>query len=300
MALCISRRLASPGCFMIHFSIPVTQGSQFLPASVNYPAHLGFFQKIPVCLGQHPAVAALGAGLSMHLSCPLLRPSPRPRGAGKEAEAGAWECGRAQWTSAASCLSCKAVPSQLQALSIPGPARMLYCLFPSAGRCRCSTWGCAELLALGIRDERPVTPRFMGRVWEASMLGRFCILQVIFLCLIPHSCHPAPQFVPTLFLIPLKEVVGLPCHLRATLGKKGEESDRSVSRRPPATQLAPGVGFFLYFPFNISQRQIPWARELAELSVLVQIPFPSSLGDFQGHLPSQAHFLLPWTVWGMV
>lgn len=75
---CISRRLAWLGCFMIHFYRPVTQASRFLPASVNYPAHLGFILKIPVCRGQHLAVAAPGAGPSVHLFCP----PPWPLGAG--------------------------------------------------------------------------------------------------------------------------------------------------------------------------------------------------------------------------
>lgn len=141
-----------------------------------------------------------------------------------------------QWTSlhstfAVSCSRCKVIPSQLQALSIPGPATMLYCLFPSAGRCRCSTCGCLELLALGSRDERPVTLRFMGRVWEASLLGHFCVFWAIFLCLIPHSCHPPPQFFSSLFLISLREAAGLFCHLRATLREGGEESNGSVSSR---------------------------------------------------------------------
>ena len=76
---CISRRLAWLGCFMIRFYGPVTQASRFLPASVNYPAHLGFVQKIPVCLGQHPAMAAPRARRSVHLFCPAPPPSPHPR-----------------------------------------------------------------------------------------------------------------------------------------------------------------------------------------------------------------------------
>lgn len=75
---CISRRLAWLGCFMIRFYVPVTQASRFLPASVNYPAHLGFIQKIPVCLGQHPAMAAPRARRSVHLFCPAPPPSPPP------------------------------------------------------------------------------------------------------------------------------------------------------------------------------------------------------------------------------
>lgn len=63
------------------------------------------------------------------------------------------------------------------------------------------------------------------------MLGRLCILQAVFLCLIPRSCHPPPQFFPALFPISLQEVAGRLCHLRATLGKGGGESDGSVSSR---------------------------------------------------------------------
>lgn len=177
---------------------------------------------------------APGATFHVHLSCLLFCPLPWPQ---QRAAQGRRRCAvqslgvaLAQWRCAVSGSCCKAVPSQLQALSIPGPAAMLYCLFPSAGRCRCSTCGCPELLALGIGDERPVTPRFMGQVWEASMLGCFCILCAIFLCLIPHSCHPPPQFFPPLFLISLREAAGLCCHLRATLRvASGGESNGSVS-----------------------------------------------------------------------
>lgn len=95
-----------------------------------------------------------------------------------------------------------AVASQLQALGIPGPETVLYRLFASAGRCRCSTCGCLELLALGSRDERSVTPRFMGRARETSRLGCFCIWWVIFLYLIPPSC------LPPLFLGSLGEAAG--------------------------------------------------------------------------------------------
>lgn len=170
---------------------------------------MGFLPKVLVCLGRHQPRAALRIRLSLHLPFP---PTPVPGSrlprVGAEVQAGIWELALAQrtsatqWTSVVSCSRCKAIPSQLQALSIPGPATMLYCLFPSAGRCKCSTCGCPELLALGIRDERPVTPRFMGRVWEASMLGRFCILRAIFLCLVLHSCLPPPQFFPLSFVFP--------------------------------------------------------------------------------------------------
>lgn len=145
-------------------------------------------------------------GLDYGCTCPFPHPVPGSRlprgGRGSTGESVGASPALAQWTSAAqwmsavSCSCYKAVLSQLQALSIPGPATMLYCLFPSAGRCRCNTCGCLELLALGIRDERPVTPRFMGQVWEASVLGRFCILWAIFLCLIPIPATHLPNSFP--------------------------------------------------------------------------------------------------------
>lgn len=165
---------------------------------------------------------------------PGTRPSPAPE---------SWTWLHSRRLSALSCSRCKAIPSQLQALSIPGPAMMLYCLFPSAGRCRCSTCGCPELLALGIRDERPVTPRFMVRVWKISVLGRSCILEAISLCPIPSSCHPPPRFFPPLFLFPCER------RLRATLGEGGDRVKWVCLPPPPATQLAVGldVAVFLYF-----------------------------------------------------
>ena len=155
---------------------------------------------------------------------------------------------------------------------------MLYCLFPSAGRCRCSTCGCPELLALGIRDERPVTPRFMGRVWEASMLRCFCILQAIFLCLIPHACHPPPQFFPTLFLISLQEVAGLLCPLRATLGKGGGRSQVRLSLATTCNSIScvsrcwffPVLSFY-YFPGTDT---VGWGVGLSG-NVGTDPPFPS-------------------------
>lgn len=223
---------------------------------VNQPAHLGFIQKIPVCLGQHPASGSPQGWFHLHLSCLCLCLLPRQQAAqgGEDVQSSLWEPALARWPCAVSRSGCKAILSQLQALSIPGPATMFYCLFPSAGRCRCSTCGCPELLALGIRDERPVTPRFMGRVWEASMLGCFCILWTIFLCLISHFCHPPPQFFSPLSLISLREVVGLRCHLRATLGEGATTVRLVCLQPPPATQLT-GSGCcvfsvlsFVYFP----------------------------------------------------
>lgn len=151
---------------------------------------------------------------------------------------------------------------------------MLYRLFPSAGRCRCSTCGCPELLALGIGDERPVTPRFMGQVWEASMLGRFCILSVIFLCLIPHSCHPPPQFFPPLFLISLREIrLGLLRHLRAILGKEGE-SQMGLSPAATCNSISCGSGccLFLLFPLTISQGWVPSDGELDSAGMFADRP----------------------------
>lgn len=194
----LTRLLYDPLLFTSDSSVPAFCWPRKSPSPRGLPP------EVPVRLGRFQPRVAPRTRFRVHLPCPPPMSPPQSLEAGcPRAEEGVqalWEPGQpvhwmsaAQLTSAVSCSRCKAIPSQLQALSIPGPATMLYCLFPSAGRCKCSTCGCPELLALGIRDERPVTPRFMGRVWEASMLGRFCILQAIFLCLIPHSCHPPPR-----------------------------------------------------------------------------------------------------------
>lgn len=196
--------------------------SQLSASRSKSPGLLGFLQKVPACLGRHRA------RLRVHLPCPSSVHHQAPR-IKQPLEGGVPRLGSGSSPRPVYCFHRKAIPSQLQALGILSPATMLYGLSPTAGRCRCSTCGCPELLALGIGDERPVTPRFMGRVWEASMLGRFCILRAIFLCLIPHPSHPPPQLFPPLFLISLREAACLPCHLRATLGEGGGESNGPVS-----------------------------------------------------------------------
>ena len=179
---------------MIHFYLPVTQASRLSASLGKSASPLGLHPEDPRLPGPAPGLGQ-PPGL---VPCAPVPPAPLPGGpAGEDVQSHVWEPALAWWPCAVSRSGCKAVLSQLQALSIPGPATVLYCLFPSAGRCRCSTSGCPELLAPGIRDEKPVTLRFMGRVWEASMLGCFCILWTIFLCLIPHFCHPPPQFFST-------------------------------------------------------------------------------------------------------
>ena len=185
---------------MIHFCLPVTQASRLSASLGKSASPLGLHPEDPRLPGPAPGLGQ-PPGL---VPCAPVPPAPLPGGpAGEDVQSHVWEPALAWWPCAVSRSGCKAVLSQLQALSIPGPATVLYCLFPSAGRCRCSTSGCPELLAPGIRDEKPVTLRFMGRVWEASMLGCFCILWTIFLCLIPHFCHPPPQFFSPVFPISL-------------------------------------------------------------------------------------------------
>lgn len=182
---------------MIHFYLPVTQASQLSASLCKSASPLGLHPEDPLLSGPAPSLGATPrAGPCAQVLPPPLPAAPRSRlrGVGEDPRSSLWDQALTRWMGAGSPSRCKAISSQLQALSIPGPATMLYCLFPSAGRCRCSTCGCPELLALGIRDGRPVTPRFMDRVWEASMLGCFCILLAIFLCLIPHPCHLPPQF----------------------------------------------------------------------------------------------------------
>lgn len=261
---------------MTHFYLPVTQASQLSASLGKSASPLGFHPKDPCLSGPAPSLRQPPGLVPFAPVLSLLCLLPRQQAAqGREdVQSSLWEPALARWPCAVSRSGCKAILSQLQALSIPGPATMLYCLFPSAGRCRCSTCGCPELLALGIRDERPVTPRFMGRVWEASMLGCFCILWTIFLCLISHFCHPPPQFFSPLSMISLREVVGLRCHLMATLGERATIVRRVCLQLPPATQLTVdlAVVFSLFFPLYISQGWIPLGGEFDSIGILHRPP----------------------------
>lgn len=89
-------------------------------------------------------------------------------------------------------------PSQLQALTVPGPARILYCGSQALAGARIVPACCPQLLALGIRDERPVTPRFMGPGCgskpAAGRGGLSAFDGVVFLCLLicGARCYPSP------------------------------------------------------------------------------------------------------------
>lgn len=146
-------------------------------------------------------------------------------------------------------------PSQLQALSVPGPARILYCRSQALAGAGIVPACCPQLLALGIRDERPVTPRFMGQAGEASMLcGSLHLMGLFFFA----SSSVAPVATH------LADGPSLPCVLRAT--ERGGQTACSSSA-------------FL--------QRVARMEESGPIGKLTAFPLPS------GHLPTRAHFLLP-------
>lgn len=158
-------------------------------------------------------------------------------------------------------------PSQLQALSVPGPARILYCRSQVLAGAGIVPACCPQLLALGIRDERPVTPRFMGQAGEASMLRGSLHLMGVFFSLLPHlwtRCYPSPPCS----LPHLADGPALPCVLRAT--ERGGQTACSSSgflQRVARMEESGPIGMLTAFPI----RRLP-----------------------SGHLPTTpAHFLLP-------
>lgn len=139
-------------------------------------------------------------------------------------------------------------PSQLQALSIPGPATMLYCLFPSAGRCKCSTCGCPELrlLASEMRDLSPLDS-WAGFGKQACWgISAFC----------SHFSLPNSLFLPPTSPVLFSSLPDFPVRGGwSAVSPEGHFGGRRgrvkwvCLQPPPATQLAVGLDVVFFHTF---------------------------------------------------
>lgn len=164
-----------------------------------------------------------------------------------------WEPALARWP----------VPWQLWLQGSPFPScrhlafRPCYCALLPLSKCCLSAdavpSGCPELLAPGIRDEKPVTS-IHGPGLGSKHAGVFLHTWTIFLCLIPHFLPPSsPVLFPSLPDFPVRGDWSVLSPEGYVLGRE-PEGVRHPPSAAPATQLAVGLAvcvfsvLTLYFP----------------------------------------------------
>lgn len=124
---------------------------------------------------------------------------------------------------------------------------------------------CPQLLALGIGDERPVTPSIHGPGWGSKRAGGLSAFDRALFSLPPHLCHPLPA-ISLLLPSNLADSPSLPCVLRVT-----ESQGDSL------------------FPFNLPPVSAK-VEEFVPKGMWTALPIVSPLGP--SPIPSRAHFLL--------